>query len=84
MPLSAGPAVLEVNSFGDLVDIVAMSGVDAIGVLSSFIESCGGPWSPPAKGMPRLESAEWRSEVRFAWDRITRRAAELAEGTTTS
>ncbi len=79
MPLSAGPAVLEVNSFGDLVDIVAMSGVDAIGVLCSFIESCGGSWCPPAEGMPRLEPGEWRSEMRFAWARIARRAAELAE-----
>lgn len=73
MPLSAGPVVLEVNSFGDLVDIIAMSGVDAIDVLCSFIESkCGGRWCPPSDGMPRLERSEWRSEVRFAWARIHR------------
>ncbi len=80
MPLRAGPAVLEVNSFGDVVDIVAMSGVDAIDVLCTFIESRhGGPWCPAAEGMPRLEQAEWRSEVQFAWARIARREAELAE-----
>lgn len=82
MPLSAGPAVLEVNSFGDVVDIVAMSGVDAIDVLCTFIESkCGGPWPPAAEGMPMLQRSEWRSEVRFAWARIARRAAELGECT---
>ncbi len=79
MPLSAGPAVLEVNSFGDLVDIVAMSGVDAIDVLCAFIESKhGGPWPLSAQEMPMLRRAEWDSELRFAWARIARRAAELA------
>ena len=80
MPLSAEPVVLEVNSFGDMVDIAAMSGVDAIDVLRRFVESKGGgPWRPSADGMPMLEASERRSEVRFAWARIARKAAELAE-----
>lgn len=81
MPLHGRPAVLEVNSFGDLVDIIAMSGVDAVGVLCSFIESkAAGTWYSPADGIPMLESSEWRIESQFAWARIARKAAELAGG----
>ncbi len=78
MPLQDGPVVIEVNSGGDVVDIIAMSGVDIIGVLCRFIESKGGGSWDPSEAVPMLEQQEWQNEVKFAWDRIDRKAEELA------
>ncbi|MDB5079550.1 MAG: rimK [Chloroflexi bacterium] len=80
MPVSGGPAVIEVNSGGDFVDIVAMSGIDIVEVLCRYIESKGGEgeWNPLAEELPLLDSTELEREVKFAWDRIARKAEELA------
>lgn len=83
MTTSDGPLVIEVNCGGDIVDIIAMSGVDLISVLVRFIEAKGGgdSWEPATqlRILPRLDDKQLASEVEFAWDRIARKAVELAQ-----
>jgi ribosomal protein S6--L-glutamate ligase len=79
MPLQDGPVVIEVNSGGDVVDIVAMAGIDIFQVLCRYIEAKGSENWLGSEELPLVGPAELESELKFAWDRIARKAEELAQ-----
>jgi hypothetical protein len=65
MGAASGPVVLEVNSFGDVLDVAAFSGVDVIGAFADLVEAV-------ASGERSLGPASRRALSRRA------RTAELA------
>ena len=81
----AGPVVLEVNSFGDVVDVAAFSGVDVVGAVADLAEAVAAGRRSLTASVRRPLAAEVReAELSFCHDRLAREAAELAARRTAS
>lgn len=75
----AGPVVLEVNSFGDLVDVAAFSGVDVVAAVADLAEAvAAGRRSLPASARRPLPPDVRAAELSFCQERLARKAVELA------
>lgn len=79
LPTPVGPVVLEVNSFGDLVDVAAFSGVDVVGAVADLAEAvAAGRRCLTASSARSLLPGARAAELSFCNDRLARKAVELA------
>lgn len=75
----AGPVVLEVNSFGDIVDVAAFSGIDVIGAFADLVEAVAAGRRTLTKGSVRRLPPHSRAvELSFCQERLAEKAVELA------
>jgi hypothetical protein len=79
MGAAGGPVVLEVNSFGDVLDVAAFSGVDVIGAFADLVEAvASGERSLGPASRRALSGRARTAELSFCRERLASKAAELA------
>lgn len=75
----AGPVVLEVNSFGDVVDVAAFSGIDVIGAYADLVEAVAvGRRTLTEASRRELPAGTRATELAFCRERLAGKAVELA------
>lgn len=72
-----GPVVIEINPFGDVLDVAMTSGVDVIGSVADLIEIRARRSTGRSIGVRRLPDAELRALTTFCLDRWKRKVEEL-------
>lgn len=75
----AGPVVLEVNSFGDVVDVAAFTGIDVIGAVADLVEAVAAGRRTLGEASRRhLPAPVLAAELSFCRERLASKAVELA------
>jgi ribosomal protein S6--L-glutamate ligase len=75
----AGPVVLEVNSFGDVVDVTAFTGIDVVGAVADLVEAVAAGRRTLGEASRRpLPAPALAAELAFCRERLASKAVELA------
>lgn len=83
VPTAEGPVVIEVNSFGDVVDVAAFSEVDVVSAIADLAEAIAGGRRDLTPESRRLLAPDVLvAELAFCRERLARKAVELAERAT--
>lgn len=72
-----GPVVIEANSYGDVLDVVMMSGLDLIGSMADLAEMRAGARAPGRIEPRPLPQADLDEVTRFCVKRLRDKAREL-------
>ncbi|MBT0770032.1 hypothetical protein KIH74_13925 [Kineosporia sp. J2-2] len=77
MRTSRGPVVIELNAFGDVLDVAVVSGIDLVGSLADVVEQRAG-LCPDEPVSPRELTDEEAARLRrFCWDRLDAKREQL-------
>jgi ribosomal protein S6--L-glutamate ligase len=77
MATATGPVIIEVNPFGDVLDVGMVNAVDLVGCLADTVEARAGVRSPDTVSARPLAAAELEALATFCWNRLDAKLVEL-------